>query len=196
MAICTLFGSPSDFWHTELPSKSVRDYRRLGGALFKMRAFAIATSTPNAAFWPAVTMHVLAALLLSGCAGYGASATGTPVSPRSSLTPDLIAPAPSVDLPILLYHHVRPGSSSTLFVSPEVFDQQLEYLQYYGFHTISFTDLADYFEKGNRCLGAPSSSRSTTVEKISSNMAFRYCRNTTTPRRFTSSPIISIMRTS
>jgi peptidoglycan/xylan/chitin deacetylase (PgdA/CDA1 family) len=114
-----------------------------------MRAFAIATSVPKGAFRPAVTIHVFAALLLSGCAGYGTSAIGTPVAPRSSLTPDLIAPgARSVDLPILVYHHVRPGSTSTLFVSPEEFDKQLEYLQYYGFHTVSFTDLADYFEKG------------------------------------------------
>ena len=107
----------------------------------------MATSAPKGGFRPTVIMHAFAALL-SGCAGYGTSTTGTPVAPRSSLTPDLIAPAPSVDLPILVYHHVRPGSTSTLFVSPEVFDKQLEYLQYYGFHTISFTDLTDYFEKG------------------------------------------------
>ena len=103
-----------------------------------------ATSTPKGAFRLAV--EVLAALLLSGCAG--TSAIGTPVAPPSNLTPALIAPAPSVDVPILVYHHVRPGSMSTLFVSPEDFDKQLEYLQYYGFRTISFTDLADYFEKG------------------------------------------------
>ena len=107
-----------------------------------------ATSTPKGAFRPAVAVEVLAALLLSGCAGYGTSAIGTTVAPPSNLTPSLIAPAPSVDVPILVYHHVRPGSMSTLFVSPEDFDKQLEYLQYYGFHTISFTDLADYFEKG------------------------------------------------
>jgi peptidoglycan/xylan/chitin deacetylase (PgdA/CDA1 family) len=113
-----------------------------------MRAFAMATSAPKGAFQPAVAIEILAALLLSACAGYGTSTIGTPVAPRSSLTPALIAPAPSVDLPILVYHHVRPGSTSTLFVSPEEFDKQLEYLQYYSFHTISFADLADYFEKG------------------------------------------------
>ena len=111
-------------------------------------AFAMATSAPKGAFRPPAAIHVFAALLLSGCAGYGTSAIGTPVAPPSSPTPDLIAPAPSVDVPILVYHHVRPGSMSTLFVSPEEFDKQLEYLQYYGFHTISFIDLADYFEKG------------------------------------------------
>jgi peptidoglycan/xylan/chitin deacetylase (PgdA/CDA1 family) len=106
------------------------------------------TSAPKRAFGLVVTMHVFAALLLSGCAGYGTGAIGTPAAPRSSLTPDQIAPASSVVVPILVYHHVRPGSTSTLFVSPEEFDKQLEYLQYYGFHTISFADLADYFEKG------------------------------------------------
>jgi len=108
----------------------------------------MATSARKGAFRPVVTTHVFTALLLAGCAGYGTSAIGTPVAPRSNLAPDLIAPgAQSVDLPILVYHHVRPGSTSTLFVSPEEFDKQLEYLQYYGFHTISFADLADYFEK-------------------------------------------------
>jgi peptidoglycan/xylan/chitin deacetylase (PgdA/CDA1 family) len=104
------------------------------------------TSAPKIAFGLVVTMHI--ALLLSGCVGYGTSAIGTPVAPRPSLTPDQIAPASSVVVPILVYHHVRPGSTSTLFVSPEELDKQFEYLQYYGFHTISFTDLADYFEKG------------------------------------------------
>jgi len=76
---------------------------------------------------------VFAAVLLSGWSQRTAAAD---------------APAPSVDLPILVYHHIRPGSTSTLFVSPEVFDEELNYLQYHGFHTISFTDLADYLEKG------------------------------------------------
>jgi peptidoglycan/xylan/chitin deacetylase (PgdA/CDA1 family) len=62
--------------------------------------------------------------------------------------PSPAALARSVDLPILVYHHVRPGSSSTLFVSPEEFDNQLKYLRDNGYHTISFTDLADYLENG------------------------------------------------
>jgi peptidoglycan/xylan/chitin deacetylase (PgdA/CDA1 family) len=86
---------------------------------------------------------IFAALLLSGCAAGGQSPMRTAVNRTSEQT----APAESVVVPILLYHHVRPGSTSALFVSPEILDQQLEYLQYYGFHTISFTDLADYFEK-------------------------------------------------
>jgi peptidoglycan/xylan/chitin deacetylase (PgdA/CDA1 family) len=79
---------------------------------------------------------VFAALLSSGCSQSPATADAPAAPPRS------------VDLPILVYHHVQPGSTSTLFVSPEEFDKQLKYFQDNGFHTISFTDLADYLEKG------------------------------------------------
>jgi hypothetical protein len=85
----------------------------------------MATSASKGAFGLVVTMHVLVALLLSGCVGYGMSSIGTPVAPQSGLTPDLIAPASSVVVPILVYHHVRPGSTSTLFVSPEELDKQV-----------------------------------------------------------------------
>jgi peptidoglycan/xylan/chitin deacetylase (PgdA/CDA1 family) len=94
---------------------------------------------------------VFATLLLLGCVVDVKLAPGKPVDAVSA---SALAPGPSagaarsVVLPILVYHHVRPGSTSTLFVSPEVFDEELKYLQYYGFHTISFTDLADYLEKG------------------------------------------------
>jgi hypothetical protein len=87
---------------------------------------------------------VFTALLLSGCAVDEKSATDKPVDAGSA---PLRIPA-SVDLPILVYHHVRPGSTSALFVSPEEFDKQLKYLQDNGFHTISFGDLADSLEKG------------------------------------------------
>ena len=94
---------------------------------------------------------LFATSLLFGRAVNGKSDLGKPnVTSESALAPGPLAGASarSVVLPILVYHHVRPGSTSTLFVSPEVFDEELQYLQYYGFHTISFTDLADYFEKG------------------------------------------------
>jgi peptidoglycan/xylan/chitin deacetylase (PgdA/CDA1 family) len=98
----------------------------------------------------AISAVVFATPLLWGCAVNGNPAPGKPAVSGSALAsgPLAGAPAQSVVLPILVYHHVRPGSTSTLFVSPEVFDEELNYLQYYGFHTISFTDLADYFEKG------------------------------------------------
>jgi peptidoglycan/xylan/chitin deacetylase (PgdA/CDA1 family) len=87
---------------------------------------------------------VFAALLLPGCTVDEKSATQKPVDAVSG---PVRIPA-SVDLPILVYHHVRPGSTSALFVSPEEFDKQLKYLQDNGFHTISFDDLADSLEKG------------------------------------------------
>lgn len=76
---------------------------------------------------------VFAALLLFG---WSQGATATDALTRS------------VDLPIFVYHHIRPGVTSALFVSPEDFDKQLQYIQDNGFHTISFTDLADYLETG------------------------------------------------
>jgi len=59
-------------------------------------------------------------------------------------------PAPqSVEVPILVYHHVVPGrSASVLFVPPDTFEQQLKYLQDNGYRSISFDDLADCLEYG------------------------------------------------
>jgi peptidoglycan/xylan/chitin deacetylase (PgdA/CDA1 family) len=64
-------------------------------------------------------------------------------------------PAPrSVEVPILVYHHVVPGRTTgsaltrALFVTPEAFDQQLKYLQDNGYQSVSFTDLADCLEYG------------------------------------------------
>ena len=58
-------------------------------------------------------------------------------------------------VPILVYHHlnqsISEGSSSALrrlTVTAEVFAQQMQYLQDNGYHVITFSDLADYFEKG------------------------------------------------
>jgi peptidoglycan/xylan/chitin deacetylase (PgdA/CDA1 family) len=87
---------------------------------------------------------VFAALLLSGCAVDGKLATDR----SAEATPEPARIPASIDVPILIYHHVRPGSTSTLFVSPEELDKHLKYLQDSGFQTISFTDLADAFEKG------------------------------------------------
>lgn len=57
-------------------------------------------------------------------------------------------------VPILVYHHVSQsvseGSSALrrLTVTAEVFAQQMQYLQDNGYHVITFSDLADYFEHG------------------------------------------------
>jgi PBP1b-binding outer membrane lipoprotein LpoB len=56
---------------------------------------------------------IFAALLLSGCVADEQSPPGNAVDQ----TPAQTAPAESVVVPILLYHHVRPGSTSALFVS-------------------------------------------------------------------------------
>jgi peptidoglycan/xylan/chitin deacetylase (PgdA/CDA1 family) len=87
---------------------------------------------------------VFAALLLSGCAVEGKLATDKPVD----AAPEPARIPVSIDLPILMYHHVRPGSTSTLFVSPEELDRQLKYLQDNGFQSISFSDLAASLENG------------------------------------------------
>src|SRR5271154_7118299 len=61
-------------------------------------------------------------------------------------------PAPrSVEIPILVYHHVVPGrAASVLFVPPETFEQQLKYLQDNGYRAVSFNELADCLEYGRR----------------------------------------------
>jgi peptidoglycan/xylan/chitin deacetylase (PgdA/CDA1 family) len=58
-------------------------------------------------------------------------------------------PPKSLEVPILVYHHVVPGrSASVLFVPPETFEQQLKYLQDNGYRAIRFDDLADSLEYG------------------------------------------------
>jgi len=118
---------------------------------------------------------VFAAVLLPGC-------SKSPPAPDAPAVPT--APAQSVDLPILVYHHIQPGSTSTLFVSPEEFDKQLKYLQDNGFHTISFTDLADYLEKGKPLPPHPVIISLDDGWENQFDYGFPYCRNTTTPQRF------------
>jgi peptidoglycan/xylan/chitin deacetylase (PgdA/CDA1 family) len=56
-------------------------------------------------------------------------------------------------IPILVYHHIRltfDGSRGLrrMTVTAEVFGQQMKFLQDAGYHVITFSDLADYFEQG------------------------------------------------
>lgn len=57
-------------------------------------------------------------------------------------------------VPILVYHHVSQSASEgspglrRLTVTADVFAQQMQYLQDNGYHVITFSDLADYFEHG------------------------------------------------
>jgi peptidoglycan/xylan/chitin deacetylase (PgdA/CDA1 family) len=58
-------------------------------------------------------------------------------------------PPKSIEVPILVYHHVVPGrAAGVLFVPPEIFEQQLKYLQDNGYHSITFDDVADCLEYG------------------------------------------------
>ena len=56
-------------------------------------------------------------------------------------------------LPILVYHHVRRSSPTDprklrkLTVSPEIFEEQMKYLQDNGYHVVSFESLEDYLEQ-------------------------------------------------
>ena len=57
-------------------------------------------------------------------------------------------------VPILVYHHISQSASEgspglrRLTVTADVFAQQMQYLQDNGYHVITFTELADYFEHG------------------------------------------------
>ena len=75
-------------------------------------------------------------------------------SPPDSLQP-VLREKRTAKVPILVYHHVSQsisegGSSGLrrLTVTAEIFAQQMQYLQDNGYHVITFSDLADYFEKG------------------------------------------------
>jgi len=56
-------------------------------------------------------------------------------------------------VPILVYHHIRliydgsPGLRR-MTVTAEVFGQQMKFLQDSGYHVITFSELADFFEQG------------------------------------------------
>jgi peptidoglycan/xylan/chitin deacetylase (PgdA/CDA1 family) len=102
----------------------------------------------------------IAALLLTTSASRTSAQKLTPapdLSPAAAAEAEhrpLLIPPRSVEMPILVYHHVVPGSGSgsevahMLFVTPEVFDQQLKYLRDNGYQSVSFDDLADCLETG------------------------------------------------
>jgi peptidoglycan/xylan/chitin deacetylase (PgdA/CDA1 family) len=61
-----------------------------------------------------------------------------------------LRPAPaSVEIPILIYHHVVPDhAQGVLYVTPDGFEQQLKYLSDNGYRSVSFADLANCLECG------------------------------------------------
>ncbi|MBV8132290.1 MAG: polysaccharide deacetylase family protein [Alphaproteobacteria bacterium] len=64
-------------------------------------------------------------------------------------------------VPILVYHHVSQTISEgspglrRLTVTAEVFAQQMQYLQDNGYHVITFSDVADFFENGKELPALP-----------------------------------------
>ncbi len=103
----------------------------------------VVTSTPT---WTATSLPTVAA-----------SATPQPThTPVPTATPYMTPPPPgqTVSIPILMYHHLNPLAPDagsvlrTWTVAPEQFAAQLDYLQSKGFHTITLTQLADFFDKG------------------------------------------------
>ena len=83
------------------------------------------------------------------------------------VTPDANSQQPTLPdkrtskVPILVYHHVSQsapeGSAGLrrLTVTADVFAQQMQYLQDNGYHVITFSDLADYFEHGRELPTSP-----------------------------------------
>lgn len=112
------------------------------------------TSTSTAT--PRVRVVVVTATPSPAPALPSASPTRVPTrTPLPTPTPFITPPAPGepVVLPILMYHHlnVLPPTSSELLrtwtVAPEQFAAQLDYLQAHGFHTVTFKQLVDFFER-------------------------------------------------
>jgi peptidoglycan/xylan/chitin deacetylase (PgdA/CDA1 family) len=114
--------------------------------------------------------RVLVAALLALAVLFPAHCLPSP--PQQQITPNVAEPQPftttpsdsqqpalrekrTTKVPILVYHHlnqsIAEGSSSglrRLTVTAEIFAQQMQYLQDNEYHVITFSDLADYFEKG------------------------------------------------
>jgi peptidoglycan/xylan/chitin deacetylase (PgdA/CDA1 family) len=77
-----------------------------------------------------------------------------PTAPAADLRQPTLPEKRTTKVPILVYHHLSQSASEgspglrRLTVTAEVFAQQMQYLQDNGYHVITFSDLADYFEKG------------------------------------------------
>jgi peptidoglycan/xylan/chitin deacetylase (PgdA/CDA1 family) len=75
-------------------------------------------------------------------------------STASLLTPPATDKERTAYLPILVYHHIRQRSPMDsralrrLTVTPEIFQQQMQYLRDNGYHVVSFASLEIFFEQG------------------------------------------------
>src|SRR6516225_7490323 len=93
--------------------------------------------------------------------------TPTVEETRPLVTPDADSRQPALPekrtakVPILVYHHVSqsdPEGSPALrrlTVTADIFAQQMQYLQDNGYHVITFSDIADYFENGKELPNYP-----------------------------------------
>src|SRR5262245_52179312 len=76
---------------------------------------------------------------------------------QNTALPEQPTPPPAkrkTKVPILVYHHIKLISDGSrglrrMTVTAEVFGQQMKFLHDNGYHVISFSDVADYFEKGH-----------------------------------------------
>ncbi len=71
---------------------------------------------------------------------------GGPADVEAPIIPPLAAAQKTVQVPILMYHHVSPPVTQSaldvsLAVEPEIFKQQLAYLKKQGYHSITFNQL-------------------------------------------------------
>ncbi len=59
-----------------------------------------------------------------------------------------LAPAQSVELPIIMYHHIstNPERCGDYVISPETFEGDLQYLSQLGYTSISLAELIDYVD--------------------------------------------------
>lgn len=74
-----------------------------------------------------------------------AGALGEPVDPAAWAPPALsFAPGP---VPILMYHEIGEGAGE-LYIPPDIFRRQMDYLAERGYHTITFAMLLGHLEEG------------------------------------------------
>ena len=83
-----------------------------------------------------------------------AETTQPPAAPTVDSRQPTLPEKRTAKVPILVYHHISQSAPEgspglrRLTVTAEIFAQQMQYLQDNGYHVITFSDLADYFEKG------------------------------------------------
>ncbi len=134
-------------------------------------AFILPTATPTVTITPSPTTTPTATATATRTRTPTSTATHTPThtaTPTATRTPSLTPtstglPSPTavttpvtvIHAPIVLYHYIRPYPDRSvdplgynLSVPPDLFSQQLDYLQAQGYHTIKLSDLANAFSPG------------------------------------------------